>query len=185
MATDKKGFSKREKFLLLLVCVVGITAVMVMYIIIPFYNRLEDSREVYNAATIERMQIEMVMGTEEFLRDGYETAALAYYELRDVFLNEAHLSGIGLLLTRLTEEHNMHPIEQRLSNPVSAPDRDMLMVVTATMTLRGTYENLKSLLDTVEATEYLRVSNVSFSFGADGEMSTVRISFEVTMIRDV
>ncbi|MCL2198584.1 MAG: type II secretion system protein M [Defluviitaleaceae bacterium] len=185
MPIDKKGFTKREKLLLILVAVVGITAIMVMYVIIPFYNRLEDSREAYNALSMERMQVEMIKATEASLLAGYQAAVLEYYELREVFLSEAHLSGIGLLLTRLTLEHNMHPVDQRLSNPVTSPGRDMLMVVTASMTLRGSYEDLKTLLDTVEETEYLRISHVAFSFGADGEISNVRVSFEVTMIRDV
>ena len=185
MQNEKKGFTKREKVLLLLVTVLGITTVMVMYVIIPFFNQLQDQRELLDATSLERMQIEMIMATEYSLRQGHELASSEYYELREVFLTESHLSGIGLMLTRLIEEHNMHPIEQRLSNPVVEPERDMFMVVTASMTISGSYTNLKRLLDTVEEKQYLRISHYSFSTNMDGETSNVRINFEATMVRDV
>jgi len=56
------------------------------------------------------------------------------------------------------------------------------------MSLNGNYHDLMRLLDTVESTDYLRISELSYIWVNKDELVTmdrISISFEVTMIKDV
>ena len=56
------------------------------------------------------------------------------------------------------------------------------------MTLNGEYQNLLSLLDTVEGIDYLRISKLSYVWSVNlesTELDRMSIGFEVTMIKNV
>jgi len=72
-----------------------------------------------------------------------------------------------------------------LSGPVVFEENDALLVASAAMVVSGYYVDLKRLLDAVEETEYLRISQAAFSFN-DGNtewLDRINLRFEVLMIR--
>jgi len=182
---EKKGLTKRETVMIILMLVVGFTAAMVVFVIIPLYETLQDERDMYNALSLERMQIDALLLTEPSIRDTHSYAVEWHEEISELFISEAHSSEIGRMLTRLCEEHGLPPIDQRMSNPVAFGDAFLFMTVD--MTVSGTYQDLKRLMDTVEHTEYLRIARVSFNLGGDDayRLDRISLSFEVTMIRDL
>jgi len=184
MQTGRKDLSKREKVMLLIMLVAGFTAIMVMIIIIPFYERLQDGLGYYGNLVNERAQVEAMLAAEPAIRESHVAAAQEYDEIRERFLSESHISEIGRMLTRLNEEHGLMPIEQRLSRPVEFGGGDVFLVVSASKTVRGLYTSLTRLLDTVEQTDYLRVSQVNFSVGDGNMLDRISINFEVAMMRD-
>ena len=182
---QKKGLTTREAKMLILLAVVGFGAVMVMFVIIPLYNHLQDERDIYNSLAMERVQIENLLLTESAIRNNHAEAAIHHSELLEIYFNEAHNSEIGRMLTRLCEDHGLFPVNQRISDPVAMETGGFFYTVTVNMTLDGTYNELKNLLNTVERTGYLRISRVSFSLGGDywNEIGRISLTFEVTMIR--
>jgi hypothetical protein len=192
---EKTGLTKREKMLLMIMVVGGLAVVMVMYVIMPQYNRLIDQNTLRDNLLMERMRVEMVLATEASLREGHAEAQDEYELLRMLYLEESHLSMVGRLLTDLCNTHWLEPIEQRLS-PMAAftetgtrADDAVFSIVTAIMTVNGTYGNLKNMLDTVEKTEFIRVTRIYLSRREGIFDNTVQdrmtIHFEVAMMRDM
>jgi len=199
MQADKKNLSKREKRLVMLLAVVGLFAVMVMYVIIPLFNKLEDKINLHDTMTIEKGRIEASIATEVSIRDALDTAASEHGKLMANYISESHMSDIGRMLTGLCENHRLSPIDQKLSSPKplfpgdkadddgDAEASSAFLAVTAAMTVSGGYRELKSLLDTVEKTDYIRVVRVSFgrSDPVTSEFDRIMIYFEVKMLKDI
>jgi hypothetical protein len=185
MQQDKKGLSKREKILLMLMLVAGFTAGMVMLAIVPLYNSWQDRQDEYGALVGERAQVAAMLTAEAGIRVGHSDAALEYSALRDGFLTEAHAAQIGRMMTRLFEDYGLTPIEQRLAQPAEFPYGDMFLIKTVTNTVSGTYADLTTFLDSVMEIDYLRVSQLNFSVPDDNEPTRISINFQVAMLRDV
>ena len=204
-AEVKKGLSKREKILLSIVLVFGIFAIMVMFVIIPLYNDLSDKTTLYNELTVQKIQIETKLSTEAATRENHTVVLARHKTNSERFLNTSLSNEIGRMLTTLCDEHGLSPVSQQLSNPKdftkilsssgsrpSADDKNgketVFLMVTATMTVKGDYEDLKSLLDTVEQIEYIRVSRVSLgrdTANPELVLNKITVTFEVTMLKDV
>jgi hypothetical protein len=193
MQTNTKGLSTREKKMLLFLAVFGTTALMVVFVIMPYFNRLQDERDALNALEMEQMRINILLASEQTLINNFDDAFEHYSETTQALITESHISEIGRMLTRICQEHGLMPIEQRLSNPVVFTDSDardddggVLSTVSVSMSVRGSYNDLKRLLNTIEQTEYLRISRVSFSIGDDRDVTErIALNFEVVMLREL
>ncbi|MCL2203037.1 MAG: type II secretion system protein M [Defluviitaleaceae bacterium] len=191
MSTEKKGFTKREKRLLILMGIVGFTALMVMYVIIPFHNRLQDERARYTTLAWERTQLQQLLAGDQRVRENNVAAMGHFYTARERFLNESHISEIGRMLTNLCLDHDLAVLSQRLSAAEVHEEWTAFKVMSVDKMVSGSYRDIKRLMDTVEQTEYLRITRVSFSILplGDGEwehtLDRVSLSLEVIMMRDL
>ena len=219
MQTEKKGLSRREKVLLIVMLVFGSFALMTMFVILPLYNQLNDMNTEYGYLETERMQTEVKLAAEAVARDNYTNVYNALILNSERFLNPSLSNEIGRMLTSLCERYGLQPISQQLSAPKdfvpagaggsgnvsgsnsgsnssnnsgnssgnNSGDGSVFLIVSASMAVKGTYDELKDLLDAVENIEYFRVTRVSFSRNTtDTELPLDRISlnFEVTMLKD-
>jgi len=194
MQTEKKNLNKREKRMLLLLAVVAIFAGMVLYVITPLYNQLNDKTAEYNDLIFEKMRMEATITTERNIRENRDAAVDRHAEDSARFLNESHSNEIGRMLTAICVRHGLQPVDQSLSAPGEFTNggRDssdaVLLTVSAAMTVNGDYVKLKTLLDDVAGIDYLRVTNVAFAWSENTEheivMSRISISFEVTMLKN-
>ena len=188
---EKKGFTKREKRLILFMAVIGFTALMVVYVIIPFFNRLQDENDRYNALSLEQMQLNILLNNAPVIRENNEKALNDFYEARERFFNEAHMNDIGQRMTNLCLAHNLSVQSQRLTAATTSPAWNAFMIMPVQMNVSGSYENLKRLLDTVADTEYLRITRIAFNMlAAQAEdrfqgVERVTIHFEVIMMKDL
>jgi cell division protein FtsL len=220
MQTEKKGFSKREKRLMLLLVVFALFAVMVMYVIIPLYTRLGEAQIEYSELSNDRIILETRLNSEAAVQQLHDDAVEQSIMIGARFLSESLSYDIGRMLTRLCETHGLQPISQQLSAPrefiieeiggYTGSDYDIrryleyddrygyasedefgvrsaFLIVTANMSVSGEYDDLKHLLDTVEQTEYLRISQVSVRWdsGAGSYIDRINIDFEVIMLREI
>ena len=196
MQTDKKGLSKREKRLLMVMVVFGLFAVMVIYVIIPFYNELEDKSALYMDLEYEKIQIEMALAGEQRIANTHKDAFDEYNRASRRFLSESLSNEVGRMLTALCEDHELQPLSLNLSAPrihttgmeaVNDPD-SVFLITSAIMTVRGEYDDIKGLLDTVGKSEYIKVGRLSFGWQTTGEftyLDVITINFEVTMLEDL
>ncbi|MCL2188731.1 MAG: hypothetical protein FWC16_05255 [Defluviitaleaceae bacterium] len=187
---QKKGFTKREKRLLLLMTVIGFSALMIVYVIIPLFNRVQDETDRYNALSLDMMQFQMLLARTNIIRDNHARAIDEFYAARERFLNEDHVGEISRMLTLLCLSHNLDVLSQRITPPVQPAEWDAFLVMTATKTLSGRYADVKRFLDTIENTEYLRVTRFSFSMREpEGNEPRVlerfNIILEVIMMQDL
>ena len=184
---NKKGLSNREKKLLWFLGIFAFTAGMVMLVLMPLYNRLLDEQVVLDNLKLDKVKAEALLAEAPTIRQNNKTAIETYEEMKEIFLKEEHISEIGRMLTGLVQEHRLTPIDQKLSEPVDFEEGDAILIVAATMTVSGLYNDLTRLLNDVETIEYLRVNGVSFTVAQDqpfGTLSKISLSFEVIMIRD-
>ena len=202
MQTEKKSLSKREQVMMLALVVIAVVAVMILYVIIPSYNKLIDKTDELNDLEFERIQVISSIAAEVSIRDNHDTLVAQHGINSSRFLAESMASEIGRMLTSLCDMHELQPIDQSLQPPVDffiepdedtgsnapAPGKDsVFLITTATMTLRGEYYNLMRLLDTVERIDYIRISRVTYVKSQDVTLSADRmvVQFEVTMLKDV
>jgi len=199
MVAEKKGFSKREKVMMFILIVIAIFAVMVIYVILPMFNRLEEKMDEYHALQVEKIQVDHLLAQESSIKEARDNA-VARHEMESTrFLDDSHASDIGRMLTNLVQKHDLLPINQALKEPVefiiprveenNASANDTVFLITsASMSLQGNYINLKSLLDDVATIDYIRVSSLTFTWGVTVEGSEtppdrMSIDFEVTMLK--
>ena len=193
MQTEKKNLNKREKRMLMLLVVVAIFAGMVLYVITPLYNQLNDKKTEYNDITLAKMRMEASVAAERNIRENRDLALGEHAENSARFLSESLSNEIGRMLTALCARHGLQPIDQNLSAPGdfsvdgSSGDDAAFLVVSAAMTVSGDYARLKSLLDDVAGIDYLRVKSVSFSWSEGLASETIRVSlnFEVSMLKNL
>ncbi|MCL2602960.1 MAG: hypothetical protein FWD90_00605 [Defluviitaleaceae bacterium] len=182
MQTEKKGFTKREKRMLLLLAFVGFTALMVMYVILPFNNRLYDERERLHELTFDKMMVQIRLNEVASTRSNHTAAYEQFEDARSRFFDEAHISEVGRMLTNLVTTHGLYAMSQSMSLPAVPAEWDAFLVMQASMTLGGTYENLMRLLDTVYDREYLRITRLSFGVGEE-DLQGISLNFEVIMMQ--
>jgi len=199
MVEEKKSLGKREKILLFIMIVVGLFALMVVYVIIPLYNQLGDLQQEHGTLQLEKSRIDAMLATEQNIRDNRTQAIEKHMLDSSRFLNESHASEIGRMLTLLCRNHGLIPVNQRLEDPVdfvieenngsgNSGGDTVFLITSATMTLEGIYTNLINLLDTIKETDYLRVSSLNYTWARDSvsfDLDRITIGFEVTMIKNV
>jgi len=181
----KKGMSKREKIMILAVVFFAVTVGIIMYIIIPLNEHLNERRSEYQTLSNEKFNIEMLLRAEAANQEHHITAALNYENINERFLRESHLNGIGRMLTNLVHSFNLRALDQRLSPPSVSSESSIFLISQSSMTVSGTFDNLMEFLDYIYKMEYLRVTNIIFMVRELYETwEGVSIQFEITMIRD-
>ena len=201
METEKKVLTKREKRLVFIAICFAILTIMILLVIIPLNNRLSSSREEYNELTIKHSQLEIALATEESVRTGYANALALFEHMRMTYESETLSSDIGLILTQTVKEHNLTPISQSISPPkdfiIGADDSNVsdesdeeaiFSSMSVSMVVSGQYSNVKRLVDSIEKSDYIRVSDVTITFikSESGFVDTDRINirFEVIMLKN-
>jgi len=202
MITEKKGLSKREKVLIIFMAIFGSLALMVVFVILPLYEQLGDKNTEFGYLQTEEQQILVKIATENVARENYDRLYETLLESSERFLNPSLSNEIGRMLTSLCENHGLQPISQQLSAPRDyAPaggsggasggngngEGSVFLIVSASMVVRGSYVELKDLLDAVEDIEYFRVTRVSFGRSATEtgqSLDRISLNFEVTMLND-
>jgi len=200
MQTEKKGLSKREKVLIMVMVVFGVTALMIVFVIIPLYNQYNDKTSEYGALQDEKIIIDSKLATEAAIKDEHASIIMRHRADSIRYLNTSLSNEIGRMLTSLCESRGLQPISQQLSVPreftkverrpgeQATENGSAFLVVTAVMAVNGEYKDLKNLLDAVEDTEYLRISRVSFSKNMqslESSLDRISVTFEVTMLKEV
>ena len=205
MQTEKKGLSKRERFLLIAALAVGLLAAAVQFAILPLNSDLQDKNEQYSNMEFEKSKLDAQFASETAIRDNNSAAIGEYNSKSGMFLSESLSNEIGRLLTNLCENHGLSPSDLKLSAPkpfsmdekgaetdAENANKSVFLTVTATMTVKGGYDDLKTLLDDVEQTAYIRVSRTSVTWKKetggetvyiDPEPDRITLEFEVTMLK--
>jgi hypothetical protein len=200
MTTEKKGFTKREKVMLFVLIILAILTVMIVYVIIPMFNHLQDRQERHSLLQTDKAWVESLLATEGNIRGGRDDA-VARHELESSrFLEEAHSSEIGRMLTQLCQRYGLLPVNLVMRDPLDFftpleegapvdPDRKTVFLVSsATMTVGGDYDNLKNLLDAVDDIDYIRITSLAYIWsdhiGGLEATDRITIGFDVTMLKD-
>ena len=186
MKIDEKkpgSLTKREAVLLTLLAVFGFGAVMIMLVILPGIGAIQDNRQLLGELETNRISIQNLMLSQDLLVERLEEAEEQHIEFINMFVaHNTHSAEIGRMLVQLGEAHNLENIDQRLDTPSNFQAANNIYFMTVTMNFRGLYQDMLSLLNTVEASDYLRISRVNFSQPAQGYMiDRIAIIFEVTL----
>ena len=195
MQIDKKGLTKREKRLILLLIILSLVVGTLNLIIMPLVDRLTEKSEEFYALDFERMRVTLAMNSESNDRKRHADAIQKYEQIQSDYLSETQTNEIGRILNELCAAHNLRPTALSLSDCRDYLDPDIesadeypsaaFSIISADMTVSGKYSDLKSLLDAVKDIPYLRVSNCSFSLNSDTTneyLDIISITFEITLL---
>ena len=199
----KPGLSKREKILLFSAGLVLILYLSIQFAIVPLSNAYRTSIEERDHLRSEKATHELAATTLPNLRVRSVEAHERFYELTSGYPELVPNELIDQLLTTLCGDNNMSIISLRFApRPAPLPPapyppendeaEDVYQTgvypvftdVTAFMNVTGSYGSLLNLIDEVKATEFMRLTNVSFTRNmADaGTASTISLTFEVTYL---
>ena len=202
MQTEKKNLGKRERILLFLLILVALLAVMIMWVIIPLYDQLQEKQAEHSSLLLEKSRIDTILAAEDSIREERNNVVGRHDSGSARYLHESHSSEIGRMLTMLCQQHGLIPVDQKLEDPVDfvIPDDDesngsneeekdtVFLITSATMSLNGQYADLMRLLNAVEDIYYIRISKLSYTRSDNPEtmvLDKVTVGFEVTMIKDI
>ena len=187
----KKGLTKREKLLILVAGTGAVLFLAVYFVIIPLYNSWSDKQEEYQLLLDEKAEMEIKLSLAPMTRSGYDSARSTLNETSKrypfVMPNEDLYGQLTILYRNcrlassgLSVAPNATPYSP---DQQAASQSAVVYTQTATLTLAGTYDNLKTFIDRIEAMDQLRINRISFSIQeAMTELGSSRISVIVEMM---
>jgi hypothetical protein len=193
MQTEKAGITPKEKRLLIMAAVLGLFYLAFQFGFLPLYNEIREKTEQRDGLNAEWRTVETRLNSEAAVLSAYEEAKAAYREIEELFLRSDTDTGLSRMLTELVRNNGMADSNQALGNPVpffipgaeNRPEGEesAFSTVTATMSLSGAYDSVKSLLAAVAADRDVSISRLSFSPRREGDGSEqVAVTFVVTML---
>ena len=190
MQTGKRTLSKKEKRLLFGAGIIGFVLIMYMYVITPLNEQIESKTAEYETLSSQWRVIETQLRTENEIRESRDELMEQYYEVRDSYLDEALNQEIGREMTLMVREHDFLEVSQSisaLSNFTSGgiTGDPVFSVLPITMSVRGGYDEIKGILDTMEETPYNSIISFAISDSREDEFDVdmVSLNFRLIMFR--
>lgn len=191
----KTGLSKREKYLVIAAAAVVLIYIGIQFGIIPAYNYYQDGLETLDVVSTEKTLMDMKLANEASTRSGYENAVSKFEDITERYPAVMPNEKVDRILTGLCLESGLSPVMLGIdvsTAPAQAEaggdeeeTTEAFRVVTATMNLSGSYDNLKRLINAVERIEYIRFTRVSYTENVENDragVSNISVLFEVTML---
>jgi len=211
----KQELTKREKTLLFFMGIIAIVALSIQFLIIPLSNRytdgIENRENLRTEKTLHEIEVQNLPALRSQniqSRERFEELVSGYPDrVPNEIIDNRWLTPIcgrnqlSIVSLRFTQRNEPPPPAPPTTQPDSVnyqepdePDEASYLPepgrvfdkATVFMNARGTYQNLLRLIDEVNATEYLRLTNVSYAASATNTMiegsSTISLTFEVTML---
>jgi hypothetical protein len=172
--------TKREKILVFLAVVAGLIFVTTTYLITPMNSELAEKQAELERLVFERMMLEIKLASEEGVVQSNLNARAAYEEITRTYPALMLSTEVDRTFTGLVVRNVFRPNSLCISDPsASGP---AFSTVAVSMTLSGTYDSIISLINEVNASDYIRITRVSFSPPrSPAEATGVSASFLLTM----
>jgi len=209
----KPGLTKREKILLFSVGLLIIFYVSFQFGIMPLSARYNDGVSSRDQLSNEKTAHDMEVVLLPSLRDRNEEAHTKYNALRDEYRVLGPNEDIINMLTDLCNQNSLKPTQMNISKPDTppppppappedirynddgepieneetpeAPPPPVFTKISAQVTVTGNYQSLMRLLEDVSASNYIYLSNVSFTEsrqeGYEG-VANISLAFEITYL---
>lgn len=192
-----KGLSKREKVLISIAAVFALSFILFKFAIIPTYNNYMSKQEELDSLYYQKMLLEIKLQSEASVHENYDKAQKTYDAIIEQYPSVIPNEEIDRLLTGICLQNSMSVTSLKISNAIDyimsqeeseskgiSQNSAAFTIVKANMSLKGEYDSLKNLIDTVERIDYIRISQISYSRNKDTDSSSISITFEVMMFKD-
>jgi len=204
----KTGITKREKILLFGAGLVLILYLSIQFAILPLSNAYNTGIEERDRLRSERDAHDMEASMLPNLRTRSTETRERFYSFTSGYSIIVPNELTDQRLTSLCNANNMRITSLRFAPRMVAPPTPLqyddegnlieeeeedetdyypvFTYVTAFMNLTGTYSSLLNLIDEVIATEYIRLTSVSYTRNVQEsiEASTISLTFEVTYLSE-
>jgi hypothetical protein len=185
--------TRREKILLCSACFALVIFLVARFVIQPLGDGLIEKRSELERLNEQKLDTEMKINSENYIRQELEFAAEAVTELLEIYPLNIPNELIDPIVTNLCLRHNLVPVALTITeaSDFRADEQDeneyppAFRLAGANVTLRGSYHSFRNLLIDTADIKYIRVSN--FAFSADSmndDSSTISASFEIYMLSD-
>lgn len=211
----KTGLNKREKIMILGAAIFVLIFLSFNYMIIPLNKQYIQKTEEYDSLDMERELVESKFNNEALTYVGHQRGEEAFNEIKKDYPFVMPNEQLDSILTKICLDNRLTPVTLGISDAedfvLKKPDEETeeeveeenipneseeseetappsaLLVVTATMTLRGEYNSIKNLIDEIDKIDYIRISRLTFSLNNDTpttNMPNISIFFEITMLNN-
>jgi len=189
----KQGLSKREKILLFSAGIVVLLYLAIQFAILPLMARHSEAIQERDRLAAERRIVEADIANKQAIRNANTAAGDRYLVLKDEYPLLIPNEEIATVLTNLCLTNGLRPSMLNIIPPATpvpgqleqdAPP-PIFTIVTATMNVTGGYPSLLSLLDDIDALQYIRLINLGYSLSRQPESSEdgdISLTFELTFI---
>lgn len=204
----KTLLSKRERILLLAMAAVVIIYVGLQFFIIPYYNDYTDKQEQYEQLLFDKGAMEAKLGNDAAIRLNNKETENEINELKSVYPTSLTSSEADQIISGLCRKSGLSPVSLGMSdakNYEAASGKEQnsngdgeqgaksarspaFSVITANMTMSGSYDSLMNLLDMAEELEYIRISKVAYTESRDSGKtgaSNISVTFEISMLNEM
>lgn len=211
----KTGFTKREKIMIMGASIFILVFLSFQYVIKPLNNQYIEKSEEYENLDVEKTLLDVALGNETAAYSNHENAEKTFNEIKTRYPLLMPNEKLDRILTEICLDNKLTPVTLGISDAVGfVPEKTeeensseetqkqdsaeepedaivkspVFSVVTATMTLKGDYNSLKSLIAAIDKMDYIRISRLSFSLSKDinnTDMPNVSVFFEITMLNDM
>jgi len=199
----KTGLSKREKTMLFVLGMIALIALSIQFVIIPLANSYTDGVDERERLRGDKALHELEVANLPTLRNQNAQAHERFDNLTNGYPELVPNELIdSRWLTPLSSKYSMNIMSLRFarrdpprSTTVTETDSEgntvettvpaqVFTKVNAVMSVTGNYHSLLNLINEMHATEFMRLTSVSYSrsFIEDIiERSTISLSFEITL----
>ncbi|MCL2002831.1 MAG: hypothetical protein FWG72_02365 [Oscillospiraceae bacterium] len=193
MQKEKTNLTPKEKRLLATAAVLGLFYLAFQFGFLPLYNEFKEKTERLEELNGEWAVIGARLNEEERVRGEHLRAKTAYGDIENRFVRTDTTTDLSNMLIMLCRNNNLDIVSQGLGAPAAfsvpggaAHSVSAFSTVTTTMSVSGGYDSVKRLLDTVDASNAVHVSRLSFSPAFDAETpDRVSVTFVVTLLNGI
>jgi hypothetical protein len=183
------GLSKRERLLIFVAAVIAVVFLTGQFALIPMYTHYTEISEEYDILLMEKIHLDMKIMNEALTTMNYERAVEKFDEINKAYPIDMPNTEIASTLTELCQRSGFSSIFSLAVSPRNVLSEDIYAFSSASvsMSLNGSYGALRTLIDTLEEIDYIRISQISFAGlqptdGAGGAGSNISVSFNLTIL---
>lgn len=192
----KHELTKREKVLILIAILLLLTYLVVQFAIYPLFNRYFDDIAERNSLQTEKVQVETKIANSTRIEDDFLAAKEEFDKIIQQYPLLIPNEEIDRTLTDLCISNGLKPTALRFTDSYGAPQVEvndesineddasyLFTVVVATMNMTSDYDSLMSLIDDVEASEYINIVNLGYAVvnsSDEDDYANITMTFELT-----
>lgn len=201
------NLSNREKNLIFALSLIVIIFLGVQFLFLPQFNSHNMKKTEYADLMTRKTEVEMRIASEPATRQNYDTSKQEYEQIKTRYPVKMDNEAVDNLVTGVTMRNQLAPLQLEIKDATqleldkispetkdtqaSSEDKQMSVfyIGTATISLDGTYESLKWLINEVAGIDNLRISRVSIQGAINTGTVTIgtqkiTIAFQVSMLEE-
>ncbi len=162
--------SKREKVLVIALAALALFTIYYFLLLTPTQKALSEARAAKEVLTIDRDQMKLYIETKNEVIKSGEQLRIEAMEAEGKYYPDSDTLSIDKYLTNLCFANNLSPQKLQMTDinvPVYEGDVNALCSTTIKLSVKGSFDSLVMMLNSIENTLYISVESINYSYIRD------------------